>query len=82
MTQYEFSDDEARRLIRLMVDDFDRPSGLGDVVLRIEVTSGEVIFGHLVEQEGESSPDGVLLNDGGRAIRYSEMVGIGMQYSE
>lgn len=51
--------------------------GLGDLVLKIDTSSGERREGLLVEQDGESSPEGILLNDGGSPIRDEEMASIG-----
>jgi hypothetical protein len=77
-----FSAEEARGLIRTIADVYERESGLGDVVLRIETASGETFTGHLVELDGASSPGGVMLNDGERAIGFEEIVWIGMGYEE
>jgi hypothetical protein len=86
-TMYPFEAVEARRLIRTLHDNCQRPSGLGDLVFKIETTSGREVVGHLVEQDGESSPEGVMLggmppNNEHTAIQYDEMTWIGVGYTE
>jgi hypothetical protein len=84
---YAFDPDEARRLIRTLQDGCRRTSGLGDLIFKIETASGNEVVGHLVEQDGESSPEGVLLggmspDDAQDAIRYDQMIWIGVGYAE
>jgi hypothetical protein len=80
MDMQPFEADEAKRMIDLLINNCGRESGLGDLVFKIQARSGSEQIGHLIEQDGESSPAGVLLNDGGPAIRYDEMIWIGVGF--
>ena len=76
-----FEVEEARQLIDLLVDKCQRSRGLGDLAMRIVTKSGAEEVGLIVERDGESSPDGILLNNDRPPIRYDEMVWIGVGYS-
>jgi len=54
--------------------------GPAHLVFRVETSSGEERVGHIVEHDGESSPDGILLNDDGDPIRYEDIVWIGVGF--
>jgi len=81
MDMYTFETDEARDLIDLLVKNCERESGLGDLTFRFELKSGQERSGLIVERDGESSPEGVLLNDDLEPIRYAEMVWVGIGHS-
>lgn len=72
--------DEARKLLDFVTSQCERKSGLGDLVFRIETRTGEERLGCIVERDGESSPDGILLNDGESSIRYDDIVWIGLGF--
>jgi hypothetical protein len=57
---YPFEADEAK-LVFAMSDAITRRGGLGDVIFRVETPEGRVEEGHIVEVDGESSRDDVLL---------------------
>jgi hypothetical protein len=80
MEMQPFETQEAKRLIELLINNCEREPGLGDLVFRIQTRSGSEQIGQVVEREGESSPAGVLLNNGGPPIRYDEMVWIGIGF--
>ena len=81
MEMQPFEADEARQVISLLEDKCDRESGLGDLTFRIQTKSGEERVGLIVERDGESSPDGILLNDDADPIRYKDMVWIGVGFA-
>jgi hypothetical protein len=80
MDMQPFETDEGKRMIDLLINNCQRESGLGDLVFRIQTRSGSEQIGHVVEHDGESSPTGVLLSNGGPPIRYDEMIWIGVGF--
>jgi hypothetical protein len=66
----------AMRIIACLHDQGQPAPGLGDLVVKIETKSGGSRQGLIVERNGESSPEGILLNDDDQPIRYDEMVWI------
>lgn len=66
----------AKRIIDFVHDQGQPAPGLGDLVLKIETKTGDTRQGLIVEADGESSHDGILLNDGKPLILYDEMVWI------
>jgi hypothetical protein len=66
----------AKRIIRLVHDQGQPAPGLGDLILKIETKAGDTRQGSIVETDGESSIEGILLNDDQPPIRYDEMVWI------
>lgn len=69
-------DRTAKRIIDLVHDQGQPAPGLGDLILKIETKAGDTRQGAIVENDGESSTQGILLNDDKPLIRYDEMVWI------
>lgn len=79
MGMHPLSAGEARGAVEALLDKLDRPSGLGDVILKLESVDGRTISGRIVERDGESSQDGVLLgamsdDTEQRFMRWDEIV--------
>ena len=84
---YPYEPDEARAVFRLLRDGVERQSGLGDLIFRVETTLGQSVTGHVVERDGESSRDGVLLgaippDNSHHFVRWDEMVWIAVGFTE
>lgn len=80
MEKLGFEPEEARKILDL-ARELERESGFGDVILRIETKDGKVLEGAVVEEDGESSPGGVLLNEAGTAVRSEDMVSLGIGFA-
>ena len=84
---HPYEADEARAVFRLLSDNVESPPGLGEIVFKVETTSGESVVGRIVERDGESSRDGVLLGamtpeNSQRLVRWDEMLWIGVGLSD
>jgi hypothetical protein len=66
----------AKRIIALISEHGQSAPGFGDLIIKVETEARDARHGSVVERDGESSIDGVLLNDGRPSIRYDEMVWI------
>jgi hypothetical protein len=79
---HRLSADEARGAVEAVEQRLSRPSGLGDVVFRIETPDGHTVSGRIVERDGESSAGGLILgamsyDTSHRFVRWDEIVWIG-----